>query len=78
MHTAGNNEARLIKWDRIMTLNERKLAISLANNISADEMKWNLLSDSVFNISLKKKTKQCRDLATVHYTVKIIIKLYMM
>lgn len=77
MHTAGNNEARLIKWDRIMTLHERKLAISLANNISADEMKWNLLSDSVFNISLKKKTK-CRDLATVHYTVKIIIQLYMM
>lgn len=38
-----------------MTLNERKLAISLANNISADEMKLNLLSDSVFNISLKKK-----------------------
>lgn len=51
MHTAGDNEASLIKWDRIVTLNERKLAISLANNISADEMKLNSLSDSVINIS---------------------------
>ncbi len=34
-----------------MTLNERKLAISLANNNSADEMKLNSLSDPVINIS---------------------------